>query len=200
MKDVFSALVRVVGMFVVISLLCYGLVVSYWMLYPYNVIDVDHITIQNKDKVVKQGGVLIYEIQYTKYLDIVGTVHRKLVNTYTITYSDAVGMSPVGSATTNTHLPVPAYATPGKYHLLWRVTHKVNPMREIVETVFSDEFEIVAGDNTVSKKDPDPESPCTMVETPKSKNSRQTSHFWGETILISFSSKGHVSLQGENYE
>jgi hypothetical protein len=97
----------------------------------------------NPDKIVKQGGVLIYEIKYHKFMDIVGTVHRQLVNTYTITYSDAQGMAPVGEGVTKTHLPIPAYASPGKYHLLWRVTHPCNPMRSVTETVWSDEFEII---------------------------------------------------------
>ena len=134
---------------IIAGLIIYSTVVAYWLLYPYNVIDIDSIVIQNKDKTVKQGGTLIYEIKYIKYMDIVGTVHRQLVNTYTITYSDAVGMNPPGKQVTNTHLPVPLYASPGKYHLLWRVTHQVNPMRSITETVWSDEFEITPSDETV---------------------------------------------------
>ena len=149
MKDVLTKIIKVIGSIVICCLIIYGAVVSYWLLYPYNVIDVDYIRIQNPGKVVKQGGTLIYEIKYTKFMDIVGTVHRQLVNTYTITYSDAVGMAPVGSNVTNTHLPVPLYASPGKYHLLWRVTHSVNPMRSITETVWSDEFEITPSDETV---------------------------------------------------
>lgn len=140
---------KLTGSLVISALIIYGAVVCYWLLYPYNIIDVDSIVIQNQDKTVKQGGTLIYQIKYTKFQDIVGVVHRQLVNTYTITYSDAVGMAPIGSNITNTHLPVPLYASPGKYHLLWRVTHSVNPMRSITETAWSDEFEIIPSDEAV---------------------------------------------------
>jgi hypothetical protein len=124
----------------------YGVTVCYWLLWPYNIIDVHSIKIMNPNKTVKQGGTLIYEIDYTKYKDIVGIVSRQLVNTYTITYSDAVGMAPVGSRKTQTHLPVPLYASPGKYHLLWTVRHPINPMRSVAESAWSDEFQVVEGD------------------------------------------------------
>ena len=132
-------------------LMIYACTVVYWLAFPYKVIDVNSITIQNTDKVVKQGGVLIYKIDYAKHMDIVGTVHRQLVNTYTITYSDTVAMSPVGAKVTNTHLPIPEYASPGTYHLLWKVKYQVNPMRSIIVTVLSDEFFVVRGDHPGDK-------------------------------------------------
>jgi hypothetical protein len=143
LKNIVTTVTKLLGTMALSALIIYGAVVCYWLIYPYNVIDVESITIQNPGKVVKQGGVLMYEIKYKKFMDIVGTVHRQLVNTYTITYSDAIGMSPIGERSTTTHLPVPLYASPGKYHLLWRVTHPVNPMRSVTESVWSDEFEII---------------------------------------------------------
>ena len=167
-KVILTFLKNVLITLLISGLIIYSSVVAYWLLYPYNVIDVEYIKIKNQGKTVKQGGTLIYEIKYTKFNDIVGIVHRQLVNTYTITYSDAIGMNPPGQQTTNTHLPVPLYASPGKYHLLWRVTHPVNPMRSITETVWSDEFEIIPGDDSVKKDKID--IPEENLFQPKKKN------------------------------
>ena len=152
MKSLIDLLFKVFKWFILLSLAVYGGVVSFWLLYPYNVIDVKSIIIQNPGKVVKQGGVLIYETDYVKYYDIVGTISRKLVNTYTIGYSDTPATSPAGSGKPKIHLPIPAYATPGKYHLLWKVSHPVNPMRSITETVWSDEFTVIV-DESLTKGD-----------------------------------------------
>lgn len=118
----------------------YAGVVTYWLLYPYNVIDVHSIVIQNQDKQVQQGGTLVYRIDYTKHVDMIGVVSRKLVNDYTIIYSDIPNMSDIGPDAVNIPLPVPEYASIGKYRLQWKVRYQVNPMRSVIETVWSDEF------------------------------------------------------------
>lgn len=140
MKDAYNIFKTSVSLLIAVCILTYASVVSYWLLYPYNVIDVHSITVMNQNKIVKQGGTLIYEIDYTKWLDAPGVVSRRLINTYTISYSDMTAHVPTGSRITQTHLPIPAYASPGRYHLLWTVRYQVNPMRYLTETIYSDEF------------------------------------------------------------
>ena len=143
MKQFLSLFGKIARYLLIVIVVSYGCTVSYWLLYPYNVIDVDYIKIMNPNKTVKQGGTLIYEISYTKYLDINGVVSRRLVNTYTISYSDMAGISPPGSRITHPHLPIPVYASPGKYRLLWTAKYQVNPMRYDIEKVWSDEFTVI---------------------------------------------------------
>ena len=143
MSEMIKRIIATLKMLVMVALLSYALLVCWWLLYPYNVIDVYSITIMNPGKKVVQGGTLIYAIDYQKYADIVGTVSKKLINDYTIMYSDSPGMNVPGPRRTEKiPLPVPEYASPGKYRLMWRVSHPVNPMRSIVETAYSDEFEV----------------------------------------------------------
>jgi len=110
------------------------------------VIDVHSIVIENEGKKVEQGGTLVYGLDYTKHLNLPGTVSRQLVNSFTITYSDISGISPVGSRVSHTFLPIPEYASPGKYRLRWTVRYQVNLMRFIYETAWSDEFEVIAAE------------------------------------------------------
>jgi hypothetical protein len=128
-------------------LVVYGVVVSYWLLYPYNTIDVDPIVIVNPNKTVKQGGVLHYRITYDKHDSVPGIIHRQLVGAFTVLYADTPGMNEAGKGSIVTPLPIPAYAEPGKYRLLWRSDYPVNPMRHDYDIVWSDEFEIVADPN-----------------------------------------------------
>ena len=176
MKQFLSLFGKIAKYLLIIIVVSYGCTVSYWLLYPYNVIDVDYIKIMNPDKTVKQGGTLIYEISYTKYMDINGVVSRRLINTYTISYSDMAGISPPGSRITHTHLPIPVYASPGKYHLLWAVKHSVNPMRSISETIWSDEFTIEAknDDGRSINEDNQQESDLIAPMKPSSKKQETT--------------------------
>ena len=176
MRNFFNSVKNILRMLLICITIGYGATVTYWLLYPYNVIDVDYIKIMNPNKTVKQGGTLIYEISYTKYMDINGVVSRRLINTYTISYSDMAGISPPGSRITHTHLPIPVYASPGKYHLIWTVRHPVNPMRSVSETTWSDEFTIEAknDDGRSIKEDNQQESDLIAPMKPSSKKQETT--------------------------
>ena len=141
MKRCFPINIRVILSTILVF---YGLTVCWWLIYPYDVIDVHSIVIENEGKKVEQGETLVYGLDYTKHLNLPGTVSRQLVNSFTITYSDISGISPVGSRVSHTFLPIPKYASPGKYRLRWTVRYQVNLMRFIYETAWSDEFEVIA--------------------------------------------------------
>ena len=133
-----------IGVILSTILVFYGLTVCWWLIYPYDVIDIHSLVIENEGKKVEQGETLVYGLDYTKHLNLPGTVSRQLVNSFTITYSDISGISPVGSRVSHTFLPIPEYASPGKYRLRWTARYQVNLMRFIYVTEWSDEFEVTA--------------------------------------------------------
>jgi hypothetical protein len=131
------------GVFVAIFIAYTG-VFSYWLFWPFQpLVITGPIEILNKGKVVKAGDVLIYRIQYEKKINITGKLVRKLINDTKIDLRDSDANAPIGKDKDCVPIHIPQYATPGKYHLWWSVTYKVNPIREITVSKESEEFEVI---------------------------------------------------------
>ena len=120
-------------------------VLSYWILWPYKPIEVHSIRVLNPDKAVQQGGDLIYEVSYTKNMNVIGTLSRKLVNAFIIDLADTKVSMPAGSAVRKVRVRLPSYADPGVYRLRWTVTYPVNPIREVSVAAESEPFTIGDG-------------------------------------------------------
>ena len=140
MKIVINKIVKYAFFVAVISWAC---VACFWLLCPYEPIVVEPIKIMNKDRVVQQGGTLIYRLAYDKKINIQSTVKRQLVNTYTITYTNVPGVARPGKGVAHTSLPVPKYASPGLYVLRWSSTYQVNPLRSITVSLDSEQFQVI---------------------------------------------------------
>jgi hypothetical protein len=123
----------------------YGLVVAWWLLYPYKPIIIKSIVIANPDKQVLAGSVLKYKITYDKRMDIQGVLTRKLINNVKIDLADMAATAPVGDDSECVYVKVPHYTDPGIYYLWWSAKYKVNPIREVVVSAKSDVFTVVSG-------------------------------------------------------
>jgi hypothetical protein len=122
----------------------YGAISGYWLLYPYNPITVQSpIEIINPGRQVKVGDFVVYKIKYNKYMDVHGTLSRKLVNSYKIDLADSFVTAPVGKDCDQVKIKIPNYADPGVYYLWWSVSYKVNPLRTITVSAESEKFEVV---------------------------------------------------------
>jgi len=128
----------------------------YWLLWPYNIIDVHSLTIQNPGKAVRQGETLFFAIEFEKFSDVEGVVTKQIVNdVYRLPYfTETGGMSVAGPRRTNiVPLPIPDFFPVGAgYRLKWSVKYPCNPIRWVTETITSDEFVITAKDSEPGEK------------------------------------------------
>jgi hypothetical protein len=130
------------GIFVAIFIVYTG-VFAYWLLWPYEPVRVNSITIENPGKIVKAGDVLIYKICYEKLMPVSGKLVRKLINDTKIDLRDSDVTAPIGKDKECIQVRIPKYATPGKYSLWWSASYKVNPLRTVTVSKESEPFEVV---------------------------------------------------------
>jgi hypothetical protein len=113
---------------------------TFWIFYPYKPIAIHKISILNLDKKVLAGDYIVYQMDYTKYVDLDGAMTRKLVNEFIIDLTDTITTNPVGTGVNRMIIPIPKYADPGKYKLRFTITYKVNPIRSVTIDAESEEF------------------------------------------------------------
>jgi hypothetical protein len=115
-------------------------IVTFWLFWPYNPFVVNNIKICNSDRVVQPGQYLVYEMDVDKKLPLAAVINKQLINDFIITYSPIYGNIPVGKRKMKVKLKIPSSAEPGEYVFKWEGVYKVNPLREVTVTAFSDPF------------------------------------------------------------
>lgn len=99
-----------------------------------------------KTKIVKQGDNVIYTSKYCKKIDTNGRVSRTLVDKEGLTYyldpTDGIGKTK-GCGTVDVAVRIPKEIPPNTYVMKASVSYKINFLRTIVITSYTDKFEIV---------------------------------------------------------
>ncbi len=113
----------------------------YMMFWPIEIITIDS-PIPVITKVVPAGGLLEYCVTYNKKINVPAMGHRSLVNDTFINLPSKRTNAPVGERKVLLTAPVPTYAAAGKYRLKTDLDYKVNPLRTIRVTVWTEEFEV----------------------------------------------------------
>ncbi len=118
--------------------------ITYWVMWPYKPITFHApIKIVNDGKTVKPGGILIYEMDYTRNMDSPVTITRMLVNSYQFAMTPTSGSRQMGKRVSRNQIVIPNFAAPGKYRMQWIGAYDVNPLRTITVMQWSEWFEVV---------------------------------------------------------
>ena len=115
---------------------------TYWLFWPYDPMQCDGIVIMNADKEVAPGSLLWYSAEIDKKLPIQATIYVQLLNDFVINYTPSPGTLPLGKRIVKAPLKIPDYAQPGAYKMKWEGHYQVNPIREVVVTVWSEPFKV----------------------------------------------------------
>lgn len=120
-------------------------VFAYWSLAQTDVLEVKNhpVPVRTIRPKPKADGVLFLKVDYCKHVQANGRVRTSFVGAsreiFLPVYEDK---QPPICQEVEVPVPIPHDMAPGMYHLHYRITYQVNPIKEVIEEFDSQEFEI----------------------------------------------------------
>ena len=118
------------------------IVLLYWSFYPYKPMEIISPP-KNLTPRIKAGEIFIYEANYCKYTDKSAYYRKQIINSFVVNLPESVSNIPEGCKKVNVSIPIPEYLPADKYKIRTMAVYEMNPIRKIVITYDTDEFEIV---------------------------------------------------------
>jgi hypothetical protein len=130
---------------VVVSMMIIVLVGSYWLFFPYRVIEFkDNVfPIVNANKTVKSGEQLIYLARSCKYMNVSVTVSRQFVDGIIYSLPKVESNLPLGCKDNLVYVQVPTAIPAGKVTMSILYQIHVNPIRKIELTQTTEQFTVI---------------------------------------------------------
>ena len=119
------------------------LIGSYWLFYPYKILEFSDPVFPVLTKTVKAGEQVQYRARYCKYMPIGFTVTRKFIDGIIYTVPSVESNNPTGCHDNVVYIEVPKNIPAGEFTLemLYRV--KINPIRTIDIIMNTEKFNVV---------------------------------------------------------
>lgn len=130
-KHVIKAALSIVLLFGAV----FALILFYWSMYPYEVLRIDSFNIDKE--VVLQGERVCFQFEGEKYYDVSDTATVELVNGEAIRIMTYLANTPKGTVFKVHCFNIPYEVSPDQYQIRWTGKWKMNPIREVSETVNS---------------------------------------------------------------
>lgn len=133
-SQIFAVLI-IIAIYLGLSLL------AFWGFYPYKYVDIQTIEIPSPQTL---GQPLHYTVSYCKHQDTVDLVTRQLISKDgTIFLPDITTNNPMGCVVkAGRTLEYPSYTPKGTYVYRVSLRYRVNPIRDIIITKESNQFEL----------------------------------------------------------
>lgn len=131
-----------------LALIGFGMIViiwvifMFWSIYPYKT-TVNKQPYKVINKVVKQGDLLLYEMDYCKYTNIIPTVHRQFIDGIIYSTPESTAQLKKGCGIIINSVRVPITLPPGDYYMKAVVTFQVNPIRTISKEFLTEQFKVI---------------------------------------------------------
>lgn len=120
-------------------------IILYWLLSPpKEVLSVNPHPIVVLTEKTHPDGLVLIRYNYCKNASATGRLVISLVGEdVQLTLPITTEPNPKGCEdNVEVPLPIPAQATPGRYHFHFRVTYQVNPLRTIIQDLDTEEFSV----------------------------------------------------------
>jgi len=139
MRNRIAYYISVITLVIAFILLC---VVIYWWGYPYKVNNFQQ-PFKVLTPVVKQGGLLQYQVHYCKSMNLGANVTSSFANGIIYVMPTNQSKKPVGCHTIVISVVVPSELPPSTYHIMNVYSYQVNPIRTIDYVVITGNFKVV---------------------------------------------------------
>ena len=121
------------------------LVLGYWFFVPVRVLKINKLPVPvTNPENIKSGRLVIFNFDYCKYKPITGTVERQLVSDRLVldlpSYPEN---TPVGCHKVDAPIILPYTIRTQEFHVHYKVTYPINPIRTSVEEFNTDKFNIL---------------------------------------------------------
>lgn len=117
------------------------ILIGYWLNYPYKPIEFKSMKILTP--IVKQGGILKYDVDYCKYMALSAEVTRTFNNGIIYATPTTISNNPTGCHVVTIFVIIPPELPATKYTITMRYEYQVNPLRKVEYKVTSDVFQII---------------------------------------------------------
>lgn len=135
---IFSVIINV--NILITSILFYLIYLLIFPITPFKLFGPDPV----KTKKVIAGQLLIYTTRYCRYIDGKGVVNRSLVDSLIYVLPEVPSLNqPKGCGTKDIIMTIPKDVPSGKYHVHIKGTFQVNPIRNYVVEVDTEQFEVI---------------------------------------------------------
>ena len=137
----FAIVSSVLTLAVAISL---SMLMSYWVLWPYQIVTLASHVVPTDKRTYLPGERVSYELDYCKFVPLVGQISRALVDGVRVSYPTTSSFLSVGCRKVwISDLRIPLYTPPGVYHLEMAAQYDPNPFRTIVINYETKEFVVI---------------------------------------------------------
>jgi hypothetical protein len=132
------------AMFVLGIIIISIFVVFLWLVIPYTPITFNNVPFKVNTKIVKQGGSLIYNVDYCKENDLIPEATKSFVNGIIhIVPAEVVVAKKTGCAIVKVQTIVPLTLPAGEYVLKISYRYQVNPVRSVDIGVETEKFTVI---------------------------------------------------------
>jgi len=126
-----------------IFIMIIGIIILYFLYYPYNPLVFNDLEFPVVNKVIHQGDMLYYHSNYCKYMDLSALVTRTFANNILYLTPSTITNRPMGCNNIVIGVLVPPELPIGSYQIKMRYDFRVNPIRTITILENTEEFEVL---------------------------------------------------------
>lgn len=118
--------------------------VLYWLIYPYNPLVINQRPLKVLTKEVKQGDILIFEMDYCKNTDTPVRISRRFKDTIIYTIPDLITAdNKEGCRISTITEKIPDNLPTGEYVMTFYYHYQMNPLREIIVSTHTQKFTVI---------------------------------------------------------
>jgi len=132
-------------MAIIILMIGIILAFTFFMVYPFKVIEFNDDKFPVENEIVRAGEYAIVQIDLDKNIACPAQISKQLVNSIVYTYPVVVSNYPVGNADLILPVKIPEYAETGLYHIIFTYVYHLG-FRELTYSNETVMFNVIGGD------------------------------------------------------
>lgn len=118
------------------------ILISLWSFYPYNIFQINQNYLSTNKTAYHPKETIKYDLDYCKNTNLTATIQRIFINNIVYTIPDKTGNIPTGCKIVREEILVPEVPA-GTYKIQVNYIYNPNPIREIIYTIYTNEFQIM---------------------------------------------------------
>lgn len=138
-----NKLISYISFISILSAIGIVLLITYWLVYPYHPIKFNEVEFPVLQEKVIRDKTLTYIVDYCKNANLPATLTRSFTNGIIFVMPSFMVNNPVGCHVVNAEVQIPTELPLGNYQLKMIYEYQMNPLRKIIMTQYTEEFEVI---------------------------------------------------------